>query len=111
MFLLRALAELTPLVPPDAWVHAFTLGALGMVMAGLMTRVVLRHTGRALAAAPWMRVAYGMVFAAALLRLAWSVHGLGTWALAGSAVLWGAGFLVYLSLYGAMLVAPSLPKN
>ena len=111
MFLLRALAELTPFVPPDAWVHAFTLGALGLVMAGLMTRVVLRHTGRAMTVAPWMRGAYVMVFAAALLRLAWSVHGLGTWALAGSALLWGAGFFVYLSLYGAMLAAPSLPRK
>ncbi len=111
MFLLRALAELTPAVPRDAWVHAFTLGALGMVMTGLMTRVVLRHTGRAMTVVPWMRGAYVMVFAAALLRLAWSVHDLGTWALAGAALLWGAGFLVYLSLYGAMLTAPSLPRR
>jgi uncharacterized protein involved in response to NO len=111
MFLLRALAELTPAVPRDAWIHAFTLGALGMVMTGLMTRVVLRHTGRAMAVAPWMRVAYGMVFAAALLRLALSVHGLGVWALAGVALLWGAGFLVYLLLYGPMLLRPSLPRN
>jgi uncharacterized protein involved in response to NO len=111
MFLLRALAELTSAVPRDAWVHAFTLGALGMVMTGLMTRVVLRHTGRAMAVAPWMRGAYLMVFAAALLRLAWSVHGLGVWALAGVALLWGAGFLVYLLLYGPMLLRPSLPRE
>lgn len=111
MFLLRALAELTPAVPRDAWVHAFTLGALGMVMTGLMTRVVLRHTGRAMTVASWMRGAYLMVFAAALLRLAYTVHDLGVWALAGSAVLWSAAFLVYLALYGAMLLRHSLPRE
>jgi len=109
-FLLRALAELTPLVPRDAWVHAFTLGALGLVMLGLMTRVVLRHTGRALLVAPAMGWAYCMVFAAALLRLAFTVHDLGAWALIGAAMLWGAAFLVYLVLYGALLLRPSLPR-
>lgn len=111
MFLLRALAELTPLLPREAWVHAFTLGALGMVMTGLMTRVVLRHTGRPLAVAPAMRAAFWLVLAAALLRLAWSVHGLGAWALAASALAWAMAFLVYLKLYGAMLLRPSLPRT
>ncbi len=110
MFVLRALAELTAFVPRDAWVHAFALGALGLVMTGLMTRVVLRHTGRALVVAPWMRCAYAMVFAAALLRLAYTVHDLGPWALAASALLWGGAFVVYLATYGAMLVRPSLPR-
>ncbi|TAK43281.1 MAG: hypothetical protein EPO27_15350, partial [Betaproteobacteria bacterium] len=85
-------------------------GALGLVMTGLMTRVVLRHTGRALVVAPWMRGAYAMVFAAALLRLAFTVHDLGAWALAASALLWAGAFLVYLATYGAMLVRPSLPR-
>lgn len=110
MFLLRALAELTPAVPREAWTHAFTLGALGMVMTGLMTRVALRHTGRVMTVAPWMRRAYVMVFAAALLRLAYTVHDLGIWALAAAAILWGAAFLVYLALYGGMLLRPSLPR-
>ena len=110
MFALRAVAELTDLVPREAWIHAFTLGALGLTMTGLMTRVVLRHTGRTMTVAPWMRGAYVMVLAAALLRLAWSVHGLGLWAIAGSALLWGGGFVVYLSFYGTMLAAPSLPR-
>ena len=110
MFALRAVAELTSLVPREAWIHAFTLGALGLTMAGLMTRVVLRHTGRPLVVAPLMRAAYWLAFAAALLRLAYSVHDLGDWALAASALAWSAAFVVYLSRYGAMLVRPSLPR-
>ena len=107
---LRGLAELTSVVPRDAWVHAFTLGALGMTMAGLMTRVVLRHTGRPLRVVSAMRAAYPMVFAAALLRLAYTVQALGEWAVAGSSLLWAAAFVIYLILYAGILVRPSLAR-
>ncbi len=109
--LLRAAAELTPLVPREAWIHAFTLGAYGMLKIGLMPRVVLRHTGRPLHVAPLMRAAFFMVLGGALLRLAYSVHGLGEWALAASVLLWGSAFIVFLWLYAPMLVAPSLPRR
>jgi uncharacterized protein involved in response to NO len=110
MFVLRALAEVTPAVPRDAWTHAFTLGALGLVMTGLMTRVVLRHTGRPLVVAAAMQAAYWLVLAAAVLRLAYTVHGLGERVLAASALAWSAAFLIYVVRYGAMLVRPSLPR-
>jgi len=110
MFALRAVAELTALVPREAWIHAFTLGALGLTMLGLMSRVVLRHTGRALAASPALRLAALLALTAALLRLAYSVHGLGFWALAGAALAWAAAFVVYLARYGALLWRPSLPR-
>lgn len=108
---LRALAELDSSVPRDAWIHAFTLGAYGMLKIGLMTRVALRHTGRALKAAVAMQTAFLMVFAASLLRLAYSVNGLGEWALGGSALLWSAAFLAYLVLHGRMLLGQSLPRQ
>ena len=107
---LRALAEFSARVPREAWIHAFTLGAYGMLKIGLMTRVALRHTGRPLKAAAAMQVAFLMVFTASLLRLAFSVTDLGEWALAGSALLWSAAFLVYLALHGPMLLRPSLPR-
>ena len=108
---LRALAEFTPDVPREAWIHAFTLGAYGMLKIGLMTRVALRHTGRPLKASAAMQMAFLMVFAASLLRLAYSVHGLGEWALAGSAALWAAAFLMYVTIHGPMLLRPSLPRK
>lgn len=107
---LRAAAELVPAVPRDAWIHAFTIGAYGMLKIGLMARVALRHTGRPLRAPAPMQAAFVMVLAAALLRLAYSVHGLGEWALAGSAALWAAAFLLYLVVHGPMLLRPSLPR-
>jgi uncharacterized protein involved in response to NO len=108
---LRALAEIVPEVPRDAWIHAFTLGAYGMLKIGLMTRVALRHTGRPPKASAAMQAAFLMVFAASLLRLAYSVYGLGEWALAGSAMLWAAAFLTYLAVHGPMLLRPSLPRQ
>jgi uncharacterized protein involved in response to NO len=109
--LLRAAAEVTPRIPREAWIHAFTLGAYGMLKIGLMPRVVLRHTGRPLVVPPAMRAAFFMVLGGALLRLAYSIYGLGEWTLAASVLLWGAAFLVYLSLYAPMLLQPSLPRQ
>ena len=110
-FLLKAAAELSGLVPEAAWVHAFTLGSLGLMMLGLMTRVSLRHTGRPLVVPGAMKLAYAMMFAAALIRLAATVHGLGEWAVALAAVLWGLTFLVYFAAFAAMLIRPSLPRQ
>ncbi|MCO5106450.1 MAG: NnrS family protein [Burkholderiaceae bacterium] len=109
-FALKAAADLAGLVPEAAWIHAFTVGALGMMMLGLMTRVVLRHTGRPLDVPRPMIAAWGAMFAAALLRLAATAHGLGHWAVAAAALLWVAPFAVYLALFARMLVAPSLPR-
>ncbi len=109
--LLRAAAELTPRVPREAWVHAFTLGAYGMLKIGLMPRVTLRHTGRALRVPHAMIAAFFMVLGGALVRLAYSIYDLGEWALAASVLLWGAAFVVYLALYAPMLVQPSLPRQ
>jgi len=108
--LLKAAAELTGIVPAVAWLHAFTVGGLGMMMLGLMNRVALRHTGRVLEVTMPMRVAYLMMFAAALMRLAATVHGLGFWAVAAAALLWACPFVIYLVLYGSALVQPSLPR-
>jgi uncharacterized protein involved in response to NO len=108
--LLRASAEFFPAVPREAWIHAFTIGAYGMLKIGLMTRVALRHTGRPLQAPRPMQAAFVMVLAASLLRLAYSVHDLGEWALAGSALLWAAAFVLYLIMHGPMLLRPSLPR-
>ena len=110
-FVLKALADLGAAVPEVAWLHAFTVGALGMMMLGLMTRVSLRHTGRALEAPTPMRVAAVLMCSAAALRLAATVHGLGSWAVTGAALLWAAAFTAYLMRFAAVLMAPSLPRG
>jgi uncharacterized protein involved in response to NO len=110
-FALKAAAELTGSVPEAAWLHAFTVGSLGLMMLGLMTRVSLRHTGRALVVPRSMLAAYGLVFAAALLRLAATVHGLGPAVIVLAAALWAAAFALYFICFWRSLLAPSLPRS
>ena len=108
---LRGLSAVFPaLVPPDAWVHVFTLGALGLTMLGLMTRVVLRHTGRPLRVPGVMKVAYALVLAATFLRLAYTVHHLGLAVLLLAALLWAGAFGVYLVCFAGVLIQPSLAR-
>ena len=111
-FALKAVASFTGLVPEAAWLHAFTVGALGLMMLALMTRVSLRHTGRAIdAAPPAMRAAAVLMFIAAALRLAATVHGLGSAVVALAAGLWALAFVAYLLRFAGVLVAPSLPRR
>lgn len=105
---LRGLAELTSTVPPAAWIHAFTIGALGLTMGGLMTRVTLRHTGRPPLVAPAMKAAFLALAAAPVARLAHALGEAGEWALIASSALWAGAFLVFLLRYGPLLLAPSL---
>jgi uncharacterized protein involved in response to NO len=110
-FALKAAAELTGAVPEAAWLHAFTVGSLGLMMLGLMTRVSLRHTGRPLVVPPAMLVAYVLMFVAALLRLAATVHGLGNPVVALAAALWTAAFVLYFIVFCKTLVTPSVPRS
>ena len=110
-FALKAAAELTGIVPEAAWLHAFTVGSLGLMMLGLMTRVSLRHTGRPLVVPPAMLIAYVLMFAAALLRLAATVHALGNGVVALAAALWAAAFALYFMVFWKALVMPSAPRS
>ncbi|WP_018992073.1 NnrS family protein [Aromatoleum toluclasticum] len=110
-FALKALAALTGLVSDTAWLHAFTVGSLGMMMLGLMTRVSLRHTGRPLALPSAMRLACALVFTAAIARLAMSMPEVRQAAITAAAVLWAGAFAIYLSRFGALLARPSLPRK
>ena len=109
-FALKAAADLTGIVPETAWLHAFTVGSLGMMMLGLMTRVSLRHTGRPLVVPPAMLTAYVLMFVAALLRLAAAVHDFGSGAIVLAAGLWAASFMLYFTLFWKVLLRPSAPQ-
>lgn len=109
--LLRGLGALTPRVSPAAWVHAFTLGALGLTMGSLMTRVVLRHTVRP----PTLgRAARWVLLALLLAPLPRLVHALLVPApglLVAATVLWAGAFLAWLALHARALLTPSLPGS
>ena len=109
-FLLLGLSDLGVESAGRAWLHAFTVGALGSMMLGLMTRVALRHTGRPLVLPSAIVAAYLLIQVAAVTRVAGAMFGstVLTVTLAGAA--WIAAFAIYLVCFGSMLVSPSLPR-
>lgn len=110
-FALAALGDLTGAVPPGAWVHAFTVDALGLMMLGLISRVTLRHTGRPLKAPRALILGYALMFCAGLLRTVAGLQTGGEWLIAASSLLWSTSFALYLAVCAAMLVQPTLTRE
>ena len=106
---MRGLSEFL-LVPPVLATHALTVGAIGGITVGMMTRTARGHTARPLAAGPAEVWAYVLVHAAAFVRvlvpLAWPAGYLTT--VAVSAVLWGLAFSVFTVSYIPVLSRPRL---
>ncbi len=88
---LRALAAAGFVGESLAW-HALTLGAIGGLTIGMMTRTAKGHTGRPLVADGFEVAAYGLVMAAALVRVAGGALLPGAYVatVVGSAALWSA---------------------
>lgn len=108
--LLLALAALGVHGAARAWLHAFTVGALGSMMLSLMTRVALRHTGRPLAVPPVVVAAYTLIQLAALARVGAALAGVDAPWVAAAGLAWIAAFAIYLRRFGGILVSPSLPR-
>ena len=106
---LRAAAAMDWL-PASAATHALTVGAVGGLVIGMMTRTARGHTARALRADFWDTAAYLLVAAAAFARVLlplaqpdWLLH-----AILASALLWSTGFAVYTVRYFNVLTRPRL---
>ena len=109
-FLLLGLADLGIEGAGRASLHAFTVGALGSMMLGLMTRVALRHTGRPLVPPTAVVGAYLLIQLAALLRVGVPLAGAGEPWIAVAGLAWIAAFGIYLGCFGRILLSPSLPR-
>jgi uncharacterized protein involved in response to NO len=106
---LRGVAELTGLIPLDAGIHALTLGAIGSMIIGMMSRVALGHTGRSIVPVSLTVAAYWLVNAAALLRVVFALIGddaMRTVSLMGSGVLWSVAFSLFAIVYWPILSRP-----
>lgn len=90
------------------WLHAFTAGAFGTMILGVMTRVALGHTGRPLEVSRAVVVSYVLVSAAALTRVfgPWLAPSFYTSVLAVSIAAWAAAFLIFLVAYAPILFRP-----
>jgi uncharacterized protein involved in response to NO len=109
-FLLAALGDLGIAGAARAWLHAFTVGALGSAMIGLMTRVALRHTGRPLVLPVAIVAAHWLVQAAALVRVGAAIAGGGDAWVVVAGLAWVTAFAIHFRTYGPILVRPSLPR-
>ncbi|MDC8786415.1 NnrS family protein [Roseateles koreensis] len=104
---LRAAAALHWL-PASPATHALTVGVIGMMTLGMITRTALGHTGRALKAGPIETGAYLALLLAGLLRVFLPLMLPATTMLAVgvSAGLWALAFALYLWRYVPLLLRP-----
>ena len=101
---LRALAAFG-LVAESLALHALTIGAIGGITLGMMTRTARGHTGRPLVADGYEIAAYVLVLCAALIRVFGGMifpdAYLGT--LIGSGICWSLAFALYAIRYWPVL--------
>lgn len=94
-------------LPYHLYLHAFTVGAVGSYMLGIMSRAALGHTGRALSVSPPITTAYLLILAATLIRIAtpfypeYFVEGM-----VSTIALWSAAFALYVWVYAPILTSP-----
>jgi len=105
---LRGLADLSPVISTTAALHALTAGTIGVMTLGVMSRVALGHTGRALIVSRWTVAAYGLVNLAALIRVfvPLLLPDLHSTAIAASGLLWSGAFLLFSLVYWPILTGP-----
>jgi uncharacterized protein involved in response to NO len=107
--LLRAGGELGWVAPTLA-THALTVGAIGGLVIGMMTRTARGHTGRPLRAGRCETACYVLVLLAAVMRVGVPLVAPGQTvpAVLVSAALWSAGFALYAVCYAPVLWRPRI---
>jgi uncharacterized protein involved in response to NO len=106
-FLFRALSA-AGLASPALAIHAFTAGGIGTLTLGMMARVALGHTGRALRVGPAMVWAFVLVNLAGMLRVfppAINPGNYDTW-LVLAAICWSTAFAIFVISYAGTLIRP-----
>lgn len=104
---LRALAA-AELVPTSLAIHALTIGAIGGLTLGMMTRTARGHTGRPLESSPLEVASYALIQLAALARVFVPLV-VPQWYLAAvvaSGLLWAAAFGLFVLKFWPILLRP-----
>ena len=103
-FVFVALSSVS-LVQPSLAIHAFTVGGIGVLTLGMMARVSLGHTGRAMKASNTIAIAFALINLAALFRVllpALLPDWYGSF-LAISTYCWLAAFSLFVFIYTPIL--------
>ena len=97
---------------PSIATHALTYGGIGMITLGMMSRVILGHTGRDVANPPHSLSWIFLLFAAgAIIRFVGPLLLAGhyiVWIMLASATIWVVSMLWFLAIYFSPLVRPRL---
>jgi uncharacterized protein involved in response to NO len=105
-FLLGALSAFG-LTVPSAGIHAWTVGAIGIMTLAVMSRASLGHTGRPLDASPLLQALYALAAVAAIARICAALHP--EWSISllhVAAFAWAATFLGFAALYAPLFCLP-----
>ncbi len=108
-FILKAGSGLA-VIPPQFTLHAFSLGAIGVLTMGMMARVSLGHTGRPLKVGPGMASAFAAVNLAAVTRGLLPIlhpHWFSQLVIL-SGGLWLVGYAIFIVVYVPILLQPRL---
>ncbi|MDJ0848024.1 MAG: NnrS family protein [Myxococcota bacterium] len=111
-FAFTGVAALAPVFPASTALHALGAGAIGTSIVGVMSRVALGHTGRALEAPRAVVVAYALVIAGGLVRVVGPLAAPGAYraTVLASGLLWATGYLLFVVRYGGILTRPRRPE-
>jgi len=89
--------------------HLFTIGGIGLMTLGMMSRVALGHTGRDIRKpSRWMGFAFAGIVASVLFRSLvpmLTTQHYADWVLI-SAIFWILGFAVFVAVYAPILLKP-----
>lgn len=89
--------------------HLFTIGGVGLVTIGMMSRVALGHTGRDIRnPSPWVRVAFASMVASVVFRVfvpMITTQFYTTWLLL-AAIFWIVSFAIFAIIYIPILLKP-----
>lgn len=107
---LKGLSGWTGLVPQQAAVHAITVGAIGTMTIGMMTRTALGHSGRPLVLPRSLVWSYMLVNIAALVRVTGTFTAPAWYAasLILSTAAWSAAWLIFVIVYWPILTRPRI---
>lgn len=106
-FILIFISEILGFLPRSVAIHAFTAGAMGTFIIGMMSRVSLGHSGRPLKLKKGFVVSYYLITFAATIRVALGffpevyAHGI-----LCAGILWALSFLWFLIYYATILISP-----
>ena len=106
-FVLKILAGLD-LVTDNLSIHAWTVGAIGIITYGMMARVSLGHTGREMVAPRLAVIGFFILFLAAIVRVFLPLVSMSLYLrwIDISGFLWIAAFVLFAMAYTAILYRP-----